>query len=103
VVVDVVRYPGLAAEQLGLFLGLGHLGAGEQAARRDAVLDEGRVVGAAAEGGGYGGGVFALEEVFEVALEDVGACWAGQVERLAVAVVDAVDVVGAGDLLSTLG
>lgn len=102
VVVDVVGDADLAAEQRGLLLRLGHLGAREEAARRDAVLDEGRVVGAAREFRGDRRAALGLVEVFKVLLDDVRAGGAGQVEGVAVAVVDAEDVVGAGDLWNEL-
>ena len=98
VVVLVVRLAGLAAEQLCLLLRLDNLGAGKETAGGDAVLDEGGVVGAAAELGGYERGVVARVELLKLLLNLGRAGGAGQVECAAVAVVDAVDVVGAGNL-----
>ena len=98
VVVDVVRDARLAAEPRGLLLRLEGLGAGEEAARGDAVVDEGAVVGAAAELRGNVLGPLRLVVVLKVGLEDVGASGAADVEGAAVAVVDAETVVGAGDL-----
>ena len=99
VVVDIVRDAHLATEELSLGLGLETLGTGEETAGGDAVLDESGVVGSAAELGGNVADAVVVVEVLEVLLDDVGAGGAGEVEGVAVAVVDAVDVVGAGDLL----
>jgi hypothetical protein len=98
VVVLVVSDAGLATEERGLLLSLEDLSAREETTRGDAVLDESGVVGAARELGRDGGGVLGLEEVLEVLLDQVRADRAGQVEGIAIAVVDAVDVVGAGNL-----
>ena len=98
VVVNIISNARLAAEPLNLLLGLELLGAREEAARGDAVLDEAGVVGAAAELGGDELGVDAAEVVLEVGLDDVGAGRAGDVESVAVTVIDAKLVVGAGDL-----
>ncbi|GJD00535.1 hypothetical protein ColKHC_09360 [Colletotrichum higginsianum] len=97
VVVDVVGDAGLAAEERGLGLGLDALGAREEAAGRDAVLDEGGVVGAAVELGGHVAAALGLEELLKVLLDDVGARGAREVEGAAVAVVDGQDGVRAGD------
>lgn len=99
VVVDVVRDARLATEHLDLLLRLEHLRACEEAAGGDAVLDEGGVVGAAAELGGDVAPALGLVVLLEVGLDDVGACGAGDVEGGAVAVVDSKLVVRAGDLL----
>lgn len=98
VVVDVVGDTGLAAEELGLLVGLETLGTGEETAGGDAVLDEGGVVGAAAELGGDVVDAVAVVELLEVLLNDVGAGGTGQVEGVAITVVDAEHVVGRGDL-----
>jgi hypothetical protein len=98
VVVDVEGNAGLATKQGGFLLRLGHLGAGEEAARGDAVLDESGVVRAAAELGGHVVGAVALIEVLKLLLNGSGAGRASKVEGAAIAVVDAVNVVGAGDL-----
>lgn len=100
-VVDIVGNTSFTAEELGFLLRLELLGAGEETTGGDAVFDEGGVVGAAAEFGGYVGGAFGLVELLEVGFEDVGAGGAGEVEGVAVAIVDAVDVVGAGDLVGS--
>ena len=98
VVVDVVGDAGLAAEHDGLLGRLDLLGAREDTARGDAVLDEGGVVGAAAELGGDGVGVVGAVEVLKLLLDSTGARGTGQVESAAITVVDSVDVVGAGNL-----
>ena len=98
VVVDVVRDAGSATNGGSLLLGLDALGTGEDTARGDAVLDEGGVVRAAAELGGNGGDLGLLEELLKVLLDHVGALGAGEVEGAAITVVDAVDVVGGGNL-----
>lgn len=98
VVVDVVGDTRLAAEEDGLLGRLDLLGAGEETARGDAVLDEGGVVGAAGELGRDGGLAGGAEEVLELLLDGLGAGGAGEVEGAAITVVDAVDVVGAGNL-----
>jgi hypothetical protein len=98
VVVDVEGDTGLATKQLGLLLCLGHLGACKETARRDAVLNKGGVVGAAAELGGDRRNALLLEKVLKVLLDDVGAGGARQVEGATVAVVDGVNVVGGGNL-----
>ena len=98
VVVLVVGNAGLAAELLRLFLRLDALGAGEQAAGGDVVLDEGLVVGAAVEGGGHellvgDLAVVVLEEVLDLG----GSRGAGHVEGGSIAVVDHESVVGRRD------
>lgn len=98
VVVDIVSDTSLAAKLLGLLLGLELLGAGEETAGGNAVLDEGGVVGAAAELGGDVAETLGLEEALKVLLDGVGASRAGEVEGTSITVVDAVDVVGAGNL-----
>lgn len=99
VVVDVVRDTRLTAEQLNLLLRLEDLGASEETARGNAVLNEGGVVGAAAELGGDVAPALRLIELLKVGLDDVGAGGAGDVEGGAVAVVDAELIVGTGNLL----
>lgn len=99
VVVDVVRDARLTTEQLNLLLGLEDLGASEEAAGGNAVLNEGSIVGAAAELGGDVAPALGLVKLLKVGLNDVGAGGAGDVEGGAVAVVDAELVVGAGNLL----
>lgn len=99
-VIDVVGDAGFAAKEGSFFLGLEDLGACEEAARGNAVLDEGCVVGAAAEFGRNVGDIPALVELLKVFLEDIGSIGADEVESRSVAVVDSVDVVGAGNLFS---
>ncbi len=70
-VVHVVGDAGRAAKQLGLVFRLEPFGAREQAARGDAVLDEARVVGAAAELGGDRRRVVGGEEGGKVLFDDV--------------------------------
>lgn len=92
----VVRVEGnarLAAEESSFLFRLEFLGAGEETAGGDAVLEEGGVVGAAAEDGGNVVELLAVEEVFEVLLDGVGPGRAREVEAAAVTVVDAQDVV----------
>ncbi|TKW49502.1 hypothetical protein CTA1_1339 [Colletotrichum tanaceti] len=97
VVVDVVGDAGLAAKEGGLGLGLDALGAREEPAGRDAVLDEGGVVGAPVELGGHVAAAPRLEELLKVLLDDVGARGAREAEGAAVAVVDGQDGVRAGN------
>lgn len=101
-VVDVVGNTGLAAKELGLMLGLELLGTGEETSRGDAVLDESGVVGSAAELSGDRGLAVGLEELLKVLLEDIGASRASEVEGVSITVVDAIDVVGAGNLVLML-
>jgi hypothetical protein len=98
VVVDVVSDTSLTAELLGLLLGLELLGAGEETAGGNAVLDEGGVVGAAAEFRGDVAKTLGLEEALKVLLDGVGSSGAGEVEGASVTVVDTVDIVRAGNL-----
>lgn len=97
VVVWVERDAGLAAEERGLFHRLEFLGASEQPARGDPVLQECGVVGAAREDGGHRGHALVLEEVLKVLLDRVRPRGPREVERAAVPVVDAQHVVGRGD------
>ena len=98
VVVDVVRHARLAAEEQRLLLCLELLGTGEDAARGDSVLDEGGVVGAAGPNFGYVGGAVGLVEELKLLLDFGGTGGPGEVEGAAIAIVDTVDVVRAGDL-----
>lgn len=98
VVVDVVGDTRFAAEPLSLLLGLELLGAGEEPTCRYTILDEGGVVGAAVELGGDMLGADALEVVFEVGLENVGAGRPGQVEGVPVSIINTQYVVWTGDL-----
>jgi hypothetical protein len=98
VVVDVVCDTGLAAELLGLLLGLELLGAGEETTGGNTVLDEGGVIRAAAELRGDRCETLGLEKALEVLLDGVRAGRAGEIEGITITVVDAVDVVGAGNL-----
>lgn len=98
-VVNIVGNTGLAAEELGLLLGLELLGTGEEAARGNTVLDEGSVIRSAAELRGDIGLAVGLEELLKVLLKDVGASRASEVEGVSITVVDTIDVVGAGNLV----
>jgi hypothetical protein len=98
VVVDVVCDTSLATELLGLLCGLELLGTGEETTGGNTVLDEGSVVGAAAELRGNGCETLGLEEALEVLLDGVRAGGAGEVESITITVVDTVDVVRAGNL-----
>lgn len=98
VVVDVVGDAGFPAKQLGLVGRLEDLGAREEPTGGDAVLDEGGVVGAAAERGGDKGLAVGAVVGFKLLFDGGGAGGAGEVEGAAVAVVDAVDVIGTGNL-----
>lgn len=99
VVVDVVRDARLTAEHLDLLLCLEDFRAREETAGGNAVLDEGGVVGPAAELRGDVAPALRLVVLLEVGLNDVGARGAGDVEGGAVAIVDAELVVGAGNLM----
>ena len=98
VVIAVIRHARLAAKQRLLFRRLNALGAREEPARGDAHVQEGSVIGAAAE---FIGHIFEPGVVGEIILEELlrlrGAGGAREAEGGAVAVVDAVFVVGRGD------
>lgn len=98
-VVGVVGLACRAAEQRRLFLRLPDLGSREQATRWNPVLDEGRVVRPPAELRWHERRVSRPVKLLEVPLQLGGPERARQVEGVAVAVVDAIDVVGAGDLV----
>lgn len=98
VVVDIICHARLAAKEDSLLRRLDLLSAGEQTARRDAVLDEAGVVGATAEFGRDRPLTGGAEKVFKLLLDSTGAGGASEVEGTAIAVVDTIDVVGAGDL-----
>jgi hypothetical protein len=93
VVVDVESDTSFATEQCGFGLGLDFLGAGEEAARGNAVFEERSVIRAAAVDGGRVVELLAVEKGLEVLLDGVGARGPREVEAAAIAVVDAVDVV----------
>lgn len=99
VVVDIVSDTSLTTELLGLLLGLELLGASEETAGGNTVLDECGVVGAAAELGGDVAETLGLEEALKVLLDSVGTSRAGEVEGASITVVDTVDIVGAGNLV----
>jgi hypothetical protein len=86
-----------APVQGSLCLGLDLLGAREQAARRDADVQEGPVVGAAVELGGLRGQALALKVLLEEGLCLGGSRGAAQVKGGPIAVVDGELVVGRGD------
>jgi len=93
VVARVVLLARDAAVDGDLFLRLGHLGAGEQAAARDAAVDEADVVGAAVERLRLRGHATPLEVALEDLLDRARALRAGRAELRAVAVIDEADVV----------
>ena len=97
VVVGVQSHAGLAAKQLGLFLGLDRLRAGEEASRGDAVENKGLVVGAAVELGRHERLADRRVVVLEEPLDLRRAGRPRQVEGRAVAVIDHQGVVGGGD------
>jgi len=98
-VVDVVGHASLAIEELCLLLGHNALGTGKESARGDAVLNESGIVGTARELGGHRRNTLAGEEVLKVLLDDIGAGGALKTESIAVAVINAVDEVGARNLI----
>lgn len=98
-VVDVVGDTGLAAKELGLLLGLELLGTGEETTRGNTVLNESGIIRSAAELRGNIRLAVGLEELLKVLLKDVGASRASEVEGVAIAVVDTIDVVGTGNLV----
>lgn len=97
VIIDVVGNTNLATKQRGLSLRLKALCSSKQSTRRDAVLDEAGVVGAAVKLSGYMAQTLGLKELLEVLLNDIGAGGASEVEGTAVAIVDGELGVGAGD------
>jgi hypothetical protein len=97
VIARVERRARLTAKHDGFLLRLEDLGAGEEAAGGDAVFEERGVVGAQGEEGGDVGKAAGFVEFFEILLDLVGARGAGEVEGVAVAIVDAQDVVGGCD------
>jgi hypothetical protein len=76
VVAAVEGRAGLAAKHDCFLLCLEDFGAGEEAARGNAVFEEGGVVGAAAVDGRCVVELLAVEEGLKVLLDRVGAGWA---------------------------
>lgn len=99
VVVDIISDASLATEQLGLLFSLENFRTSEKTTGGNTVLDECGIVRATTKLRGDKGDTLLLVKLLKVRLNNIRASRTGKVKRIAVSIVDTIDIVRASNLV----